>query len=64
MGAIKPVVKNTRHIQTKDGIILLKEEGRTGFSEDGRAAPRDFPRRKPKGNPEEQPCQPKEDPEE
>ena len=24
----------------------------------GRAAPRDFPRAKPDGNPEEQPCQP------
>ena len=28
----------------------------------GRAAPRDFPRAKPKGNSKEQPCQPKEDP--
>ena len=28
----------------------------------GRAAPRDFPRAKPKGNPEEQPCQPEENP--
>ena len=28
----------------------------------GRAAPRDFPRAKPEGNPEEQRCQPKENP--
>ena len=28
----------------------------------GRASPRDFPRAKPKGNPEEQPCQPEENP--
>ena len=28
----------------------------------GRAAPRDFPRAKPAGNPEEQPCQPEESP--
>ena len=28
----------------------------------GRAAPRDFPRAKPEGNPEEQPCQPEENP--
>ena len=32
-------------------------EGR-GFPRAGRAAPRDFPRPKPEGNPEEQPCQP------
>ena len=28
----------------------------------GRAAPRDFPRVKSEGNPEEQPCQPEENP--
>ena len=30
------------------------------FLRAGRAAPRDFSRAKPKGNPEEQPCQPEE----
>ena len=38
--------------------FCCNEEGRTGFSEAGRAAPRDFPRAKP----EEQPCQPEENP--
>ena len=34
----------------------------TGFSEGGRAAPRDFVRAKPEGNPEELTCQPEENP--
>ena len=33
-----------------------------GFLWDGRATPRDFPREKPEGNPEEQPFQPEENP--
>ena len=36
-------------------------EGR-GFQRAGRAAPKDFPRAKHEGNPEEQPCQPEEKP--
>ena len=32
------------------------------FPRVGRAAPIDFPRAKPEGNPEEQPCQPEENP--
>ena len=36
-------------------------EGR-GFPRAGRAAPRDFPRALPSGNPSEQPCQPSENP--
>ena len=36
-----------------------RREGRD-FPRAGRAAPRDFPKAKPKGNPEEQPCQPEE----
>ena len=43
-------------------VIYLKEEGRTGFLRDGRAALGDFPRVKPEGNPEEQPCQSEENP--
>ena len=35
--------------------------GRTGFSK-GKTALKDFPRAKPKGNPEEQPCQAEENP--
>ena len=31
-----------------------------GFPRAGRAAPRDFLKTKPEGNPEEQPCQPEE----
>ena len=38
----------------KNVLIQVQEEGWTGF------VPRDFPRAKPEGNPEEQPCQPKE----
>ena len=33
-----------------------------GFPRAGRAAPRDFPRASPSGNPSEQPCQPSENP--
>ena len=33
-----------------------------GFPRAGRTALRDFPRAKPEGNPEEQPCQPEENP--
>ena len=40
------------------GLIQVKE----GFPRAGRAAPRDFLRAKPEGNPEEQPCQPEENP--
>ena len=36
------------------GLIRVKEKGWTGFSRSGRAAPRDFPRAKPEGNPKEQ----------
>ena len=38
-----------------------RRDGR-GFPRAGRAALRDFPRAKPEGYPEEQPCQPKENP--
>ena len=37
--------------------IKQKRDG-LGFSWAGRAAPRDFPKAKSEGNPEEQPCQP------
>ena len=37
-----------------------KRRDRRGFPKASRAAPRDFQRAKPKGNPKEQPCQPKE----
>ena len=33
-----------------------------GFPRAGMAAPRNFPRAKPEGNPEEQPCKPEENP--
>ena len=35
---------------------------RRGFPRASRVAPRDFPRAKPEGNPEEQPCHPEENP--
>ena len=44
------------------GVIRVKEGGRTGLPRAGRAVPRDFPRAKPEGNPEEQLCQPEENP--
>ena len=44
------------------GLIQVKEEGWPGFSKGWQGCPTDFPRAKPKGNPKEQPCQPKENP--
>ncbi len=48
----------TRAEDSIRGLIRSRELG----DEYGRAAPRDFPRAKPEGNPEEQPCQPEENP--
>ena len=39
----------------------MRRDGRS-FPRAGRAAPKDFPRAKPEGNPEAQPCQPEENP--
>ena len=43
-------------------VNLSKKKRRMGISRAGRAAPRNFPRAKPMAIPEEQPCQPKENP--
>ena len=48
--------------QSWNGLIQVKEEKWTGFPKADRAAQRDFPRAKPQGYPEEQPCQPEENP--
>ena len=46
-----------------DWVNLSKREGKNGiFTRAGRAAPRDFSRAEPEGNPGEQPRQPKETP--
>ena len=49
--------------RTDTGLICVKKnmDGR-GFPRAGRAAPRDFQRARPKGNPKEQLCQPEENP--
>ena len=49
-------------MQGQIGLVYVKEQGRPGFSRDCRAALRDFPRAKPWGSSEEDPCQPKENP--
>ena len=45
---------------TRIGLIQVKEEGWTRFSEGWQDCSKGFPRAKPKGNLEEQPCQPEE----
>ena len=42
-------------------MVNLRRDGQ-GFPRAGRAAPKDFLRGNPKGNPKEQPCQPEENP--
>ena len=47
---------------SETGLIEVKRMDGRGFPRAGRAASWDFPRAKPEGNPEEQSCQPKENP--
>ena len=57
------VIACMSYIQRIEKVGLMSKKKKVdgwGFSRPGRAALRDFERAKPERNPEEQPCQPKE----